>query len=190
DYLILSYLFYRNNMACPLITAGKNLSFWPLGPIFRRAGAFFLRRSFKGETLYKDVFSAYLHKLLEEGFNVELFIEGGRSRSGKLLRPKLGILSMLLDAYRNGACADMIVVPVYIGYDRIIEEHAYIHEVEGGNKEDENLGQVIRARRFLKKRYGKIYVNFHEPLSLREFLAGTDVPIDKMPEAVKWIFGP
>lgn len=182
DYLILSYVLYHNNMPCPHIAAGKNLSFWPLGPLFRAGGAFFLRRTFRGAVLYSRVFSAYIHKLLEEGFNIELFIEGGRSRTGKLLMPKLGLISILLDAYRNGACEDMIFVPVYIGYDRIIEEHAYIHEVEGGKKEDENLSQVIRARRFLKKRYGKIYINFHDPISTRDLLADSAQPLDRMPQ--------
>ena len=182
DYLILSYVLYNNNMPCPHIAAGKNLSFWPLGPIFRAGGAFFLRRTFRGAVLYSRVFSAYVHKLLEEGFHIELFIEGGRSRTGKLLMPKLGLISILLDAYRNGACEDMIFVPVYIGYDRIIEEHAYVHEVEGGAKEDENLSQVIRARRFLKKRYGKIYINFHDPISTRELLADSATALDRMPQ--------
>ncbi|GAB6908492.1 hypothetical protein JCM12296A_43320 [Desulfosarcina cetonica] len=181
DYLILSYVLYNNNMPCPHIAAGKNLSFWPLGPIFRAGGAFFLRRTFKGAVLYARIFSAYIHKLLEEGFNIELFIEGGRSRTGKLLMPKLGMISMLLEAYRKGACEDMIFVPVYIGYDRIIEEQAYIHEVEGGKKEDENLGQVFRARRFLKKRYGKIYINFHTPISTRELTEENGTSLDQMP---------
>ncbi len=182
DYLILSYVLYHNNMPCPHVAAGKNLSFWPLGPIFRGGGAFFLRRTFRGAVLYARVFSAYIHKLLQEGFNIELFIEGGRSRTGKLLMPKLGLVSILLNAFRNGACEDMIFVPVYIGYDRIIEEHAYIHEVEGGKKEAESLIQVIRARRFLKKRYGKIYINFHEPISIRDLLAEYPVPLERIPQ--------
>jgi glycerol-3-phosphate O-acyltransferase len=182
DYLILSYILYHNNMPCPHIAAGKNLSFWPLGPIFRGGGAFFLRRSFKGAPLYSRVFSAYIHKLLEEGFNIELFIEGGRSRTGKLLMPKLGFLSILLNACKEGACTNMVFVPVYIGYDRIIEESAYIHEVEGGKKEDENLSQVIRARRFLKKRYGKIYINFDEPIAMSELMAECSLPLDRMPQ--------
>jgi glycerol-3-phosphate O-acyltransferase len=182
DYLILSYVLYHNNMPCPHIAAGKNLSFWPIGPIFRSGGAFFLRRTFRGAVLYSRVFSAYIHKLLEEGFNIELFIEGGRSRTGKLLMPKLGMISILLDAFRHGACEDMIFVPVYIGYDRIIEEHAYVHEVEGGKKEEETLSQVIRARRFLKKRYGKIYINFHDPISTRDLLVDYPVPLDRMPQ--------
>ena len=95
--------------------------------------------------------------------------------------PKLGLISILLNACRDGACKNMTFVPVYIGYDRIIEEHAYVHEVEGGKKEAENLSQVIRARRFLKKRYGKIYINFHTPISTSDLLAGSPIPFDQMP---------
>jgi glycerol-3-phosphate O-acyltransferase len=120
--------------------------------------------------LYAKVFSEYIHKLLEEGFNLELFIEGGRSRSGKLLMPKLGFLTILLNAFRNGACNDIIFVPVFIGYDQVLEEDAYLHELEGGKKEPENISQVLRARRFLKRRYGKIYINFHESISLNQML--------------------
>ncbi len=170
DYLMLSYMLWTHNMPCPQIAAGKNLSFWPLGPFFRGGGAFFIRRTFRGAVLYSRVFKEYIYKLLEEGFNIEFFIEGGRSRTGKLLMPKLGLLSILIDAYKNGACEDLIFVPIYIGYDRILEESAYLQEIEGGKKEDENLWQLIKARRFLKKRYGKIYLKFQEPFSLRETL--------------------
>lgn len=182
DYLILSWILFKHNMPCPHVAAGKNLSFWPMGPIFRAGGAFFLRRTFRGAVLYSKVFSEYIHKLLEEGFNLELFIEGGRSRTGKLLMPKLGFLSILLNAYKNGACEDMIFVPVFIGYDQIIEESAYLHEIEGGKKEPENLSQVIKARRFLKQRYGKIYINFHDPISLKEILSDYDTPLQEMPQ--------
>jgi glycerol-3-phosphate O-acyltransferase len=182
DYLILSWILYKHNMPCPHIAAGKNLSFWPMGSIFRAGGAFFLRRSFRGARLYAKVFSEYIHKLLEEGFNLELFIEGGRSRTGKLLMPKLGILTILFNAFKNGACDDMIFVPVFIGYDQIIEERAYLHEIEGGKKEPETLSQVIKARRFLKQRYGKIYINFHDPISLVDILSGYDTTLQEMPQ--------
>jgi glycerol-3-phosphate O-acyltransferase len=182
DYLILSYILYTHNMPCPHIAAGKNLSFWPLGPIFRSGGAFFLRRTFRGAVLYSKVFTEYIHKLLEEGFNLELFIEGGRSRTGKLLMPKLGFLSILLNAYKNRACDDMIFVPVFIGYDQILEENAYLHEIEGGKKEPENLSQVLKARKFLKQRYGKIYINFHEPLSLKDVVHEFGSSLGEMPK--------
>ena len=180
DYLILSYLMYHNNMPCPLIAAGQNLSFWPLGPLFRSGGAFFIRRRFKGAVLYSRVFAEYIHKLLQEGYNIEQFIEGGRSRTGKLLMPKLGLLSILLNAYKNGACEDMIIVPIYIGYDRVLEETSYLDELEGGQKEPENLRQVIQARKFLKKRYGKIYIQFHDPISLKELLQQNQITLSEM----------
>lgn len=180
DYLILSYILYKNNMPCPHIAAGKNLSFWPLGPIFRAGGAFFIRRTFRGAALYSRVFSAYIHKLLEEGFNIEQFIEGGRSRTGKLLVPKLGLLSIILDAYKNGASKDMLFVPIFIGYDRILEEDAYLQELEGGKKEPESLLQVIKARKFLKKRFGKIYIKFHEPVSINNLLMNYNSPLQDM----------
>jgi glycerol-3-phosphate O-acyltransferase len=180
DYLVLSYLMYRNNMPCPHVVAGKNLFFWPVGAFLRAAGAFSIRRSFKGAVLYSKVFSEYVHKLLAEGFNIELFIEGGRSRTGKLLPPQLGFLSILIQAFKNQACDDMIFVPIYVGYDRVPEEKAYLHELEGGRKEPENLKQVIRARRALKKKYGRIYVKFAEPLSLRDILARRDLSIAEL----------
>ena len=177
DYLILSYVFFNNNMPCPHIAAGKNLSFWPLGPIFRGGGAFFLRRTFKGEILYPKIFAAYIQKMLEEGFHIEFFLEGGRSRTGKLLPPKIGILSLVIDAFIKNKSDDMFFVPIYIGYDRVLEEKAYIHEIEGGKKAPENLTNVIKARKFLNKKYGKIYLNFHEPFSLKQYLAKYDTPL-------------
>jgi glycerol-3-phosphate O-acyltransferase len=118
--------------------------------------------------------------LLEEGYNIEQFIEGGRSRTGKLLMPKLGLLSILMKAYQNGACKDMLIVPIYVGYDRIIEEKSYLNELGGGQKEPENILQVFRARKFLKKRYGKIYIQFHEPISVNQLLSQYGRPLADM----------
>lgn len=180
DYLILDYILYHNNMPVPHIAAGKNLSFWPMGPLFRSGGAFFLRRSFGGAVLYSKVFAEYIYKLLEDGYNIEQFIEGGRSRTGKVLLPKLGLLSILINAYKEGACDDMIIVPIYIGYDRIVEEKSYLYELGGGQKEAENFLQLIRARKLLKKRYGKIYIQFHEPLSMNQLLSRHERPLSEM----------
>ncbi|MBS3754126.1 MAG: 1-acyl-sn-glycerol-3-phosphate acyltransferase [Desulfobacterales bacterium] len=178
DYLIISFVFFHNNLPCPHIAAGRNLSFWPIGPLFRGGGAFFIRRTFKGDPLYPKVFSAYLHKILEEGFHVEFFPEGGRSRTGKLLTPKIGFLSLVVDAFMKSNWEDMQFVPIYIGYDRVLEEKAYVHEMEGGKKSPENIGGVLRARKFLKKKYGKIYINFHEPFSMKAHFGAdqTDYP--------------
>jgi glycerol-3-phosphate O-acyltransferase len=157
-------------MPCPHVAAGKNLSFWPLGPLFRRAGAFFIRRTFKGAPLYSKIFGSYLEKLLSEGFNIKIFIEGGRSRTGKLLSPKPGGLGMLINAYNNGACSDLFFVPIFIGYDRVLEEDAYIKEIEGGQKSPETLKGLISIHKFLKKKYGKVYMRFNEPISIKDYI--------------------
>ena len=179
DYLLLPYVMYRNNMPCPHIAAGKNLSFWPLGPLFRGAGAFFLRRTFKGVPLYAKIFAAYLEKLLYEGFNIKIFIEGGRSRTGKLLSPRPGGIAMLIDAYRNKACDNLYFVPIYIGYDRVLEEDAYLKEIEGGKKNPETLKGLISARKFLKKKYGKVYMKFNEPISIKEYIEEKGIDLSR-----------
>ena len=179
DYLLLPYVLFENNMPCPHIAAGKNLSFWPLGPIFRRAGAFFIRRTFKGVPLYAKIFAAYLEKLLHEGFNIKIYIEGGRSRTGKLLPPKPGGLGMLIQAYLNGACDNLFFVPIFVGYDRVLEEDAYLKEIEGGKKDPENLKGLIKTRKFLKRKYGKVYIRFDEPLSIKDYIADKKINLEK-----------
>ncbi len=174
DYLILNYLLYENHMHPPRIAAGKNLAFWPMGHIFRKCGAFFIRRSFARARLYVDVFNRYIQALLGEGHPIQVYIEGGRSRNGKLMSPKTGFLSILLQAYKEGYCDDLIFVPISIIYDKIMEEKALLKEVSGVAKEAESLGQVVKARRVLKKKYGKIYIRFNEAFSLREYLNGKD----------------
>jgi glycerol-3-phosphate O-acyltransferase len=175
DYLVFNHVIYHHGIPLPQIAAGKNMAFWPMSYFFRKGGVFFLRRIFKGAALYSKVFSEYIYKILEEGFNVEFFIEGTRSRSGKLLNPKLGFLSILVNSYKEGACNDIIFAPVFIGYDRIVEDRSYIHEIAGAKKKAENFKGFIKARKFLKKRYGKIYIKFNDPVSIKDFLQGTDI---------------
>lgn len=179
DYLLLPYVMFRNNMPCPHIAAGKNLSFWPLGPLFRGGGAFFLRRTFIGAPLYAKIFAAYLEKLLYEGFNIKIFIEGGRSRTGKLLSPRPGGIAMLINAYENGACDNLYFVPVFIGYDRVLEEDAYLKEIEGGKKNPETLKGLINARKFLKKKYGKVYMKFNEPISIKDYIREKGIDLSR-----------
>ena len=159
DYLIVSSVFYSHGLAPPLIAAGDNLAFFPLGTLFRHAGAFFIRRSFKGQKLYPHVVDAYIRKVLSEGHSIEVFVEGGRSRTGKLLPPKLGILSMIVDA-GLGLSQPVQFVPISIGYERIIEEGAYVRELEGGEKKKEDIGGLLRAPRVLRSRYGRLYLQF------------------------------
>ena len=167
DYLIISDVLYANGLAPPLIAAGDNLSFFPLGSLLRRSGAFFIKRSFKGKRLYPQLVDAYVRKVLVEGHHLELFIEGGRSRTGKLLPPKLGILSMIVDAALKLDDRDIQFVPVSIGYERIIEEGSYVRELEGGEKKAESVGGLIGSRRILRSKYGRLYLQFGEVLPFR-----------------------
>jgi glycerol-3-phosphate O-acyltransferase len=183
DYLILPYLLITNNMPCPHVAAGQNLAFWPMGPLIRKSGAFFIRRTFHGARLYAKVFSEYVRVLIQQGFNIEFFIEGGRSRTGKMILPKTGFLTIIIDAYRNGACRDLMFAPVFVGYDRLLEESALLNEVEGIQKEQESLGQLIRARKFLNKRYGTVYVQFDEPISLKALVSHLDTPLETLDHA-------
>jgi glycerol-3-phosphate O-acyltransferase len=170
DYLVLNDVLYDHNMHIPRIAAGQNLSFWPMGHIFRKCGAFFIRRSFQGAKLYAEVFSRYIKALLQEGHPIQFYIEGGRSRNGKLVQPKTGFLSIIMEAYEQGYCNDLIFVPTSVLYDRVVEERSYLKELGGAQKESENFKQVIGARRFLKSSYGKIYIRFDKPFSIKEWM--------------------
>ncbi len=180
DYLLLSYVFYKNNIQMPFIAAGNNLSFFPLGFIFRRSGAFFLRRSFRGNDLYGEVFSKYMATLLHEGLPLEFFIEGGRSRTGKMVMPKYGLLSMIIQAYQDKYCENMAAVPVFIGYDRVIEERSYLKELSGAPKVQENTAEIIKSTKMLRKRYGRVYINVGEPIIMKDYLAAQDKSMEQM----------
>ena len=174
DYLMLPKVLLEHHMHIPRFAAGKNLAFWPMGYLFRKCGAFFIRRSFAGAKLYAAVFVKYIKILLKEGYPIGVFIEGGRSRNGKFVLPKTGFINMLLEAYHEKVCKDLVFVPVSIIYDRIIEEESYRREIGGGTKKQEDFRQLMKTRRFLKTRYGKIYIRFDHPFSLRDYLSRTD----------------
>jgi glycerol-3-phosphate O-acyltransferase len=180
DYLLLSYIFYKNNIQLPFIAAGNNLAFFPMGYIFRKSGAFFMRRSFKGNDLYAEVFNRYVRTLLKEGLPLEFFIEGGRSRTGKMVMPKYGLLSMIIDAYQENVVDDLAVIPVYIGYDRVIEEKAYLEELGGAPKEKEKATAMIRSGGLLRKRYGRVYMNVGEPIQMKPYLASQEKQMQEM----------
>ena len=145
DYLLLSYVIYHQGLVPPHIAAGINLNFWPAGPIFRRGGAFFIRRTFKGNKLYSTVFREYLGELFSRGYSVEYFVEGGRSRTGRLLDPKTGTLSMTIQAMLRGGNRPITLVPIYIGYEHVMEVGTYAKELRGATKEKESLPQMLRG---------------------------------------------
>jgi glycerol-3-phosphate O-acyltransferase len=168
DYLVLSYVFNDENIQLPLIAAGDNLSFFPLGPVFRRAGAFFIRRSFKGDRLYSSVVHTYVRRLIRDGFPLELFIEGARSRTGKLLPPKFGMLGMIVESALTVPQRVAYFVPVSIGYERIVETGAYERELSGGEKVKEDAAGLLRTREVLRHRYGRISLQFGSILTLND----------------------
>jgi len=169
DYVIISNLLFQNNFIPPHIVAGANLSFFPVGKLFRKSGAFFMRRSFKGNNLYATVFRQYVKTLVKEGHSIEFFIEGGRSRTGKIISPKMGIVKYLIESIDQGYGEDLIFVPITVNYDRIMEESSYKKELRGKEKTKESTSSFLKSRKLIKKRYGKVYFAVNEPFSMKEF---------------------
>ena len=171
DYLLLSYVLYHNGLALPHIAAGINLNLFLVGPLLRRAGAFFMRRSFKEDLLYKAVFDEYIHLLLSKGYSLEYFIEGGRSRTGGMLTPRPGMINMTLRGYYRDHHRDIQFVPVYFSYERVLEISSYLDERKGHQKKTESLRDLFGVFRYFKLDFGQVSVNFGEPISLEQFLS-------------------
>ncbi len=170
DYLLLSYLLFRNGLTPPHIAAGINLNMPVIGSLLRRGGAFFMRRTFKGNPLYTAVFNEYLHTLFSKGFPVEYFVEGGRSRTGRMLQPKTGMLAITLRSFLRSNRLPVVFVPVYIGYERVLEGRTYLGELRGASKKKESIFDIFKVIGALKQRFGSVWVNFGEPIKLAEFL--------------------
>jgi glycerol-3-phosphate O-acyltransferase len=170
DYVSMQIICYRLGLALPTVVAGDNLNFPLVGPFLQNAGAMWIRRSFGSDQLYSTLVQAYMDTLLQNGYNFECFIEGGRSRTGKLLTPKFGILRFLLDCLLSGRVEDTIVCPVSCQYDKVIEVDSYISELLGQPKQKENLAGFLSATSILNLKLGRVDVRFHEPWSLREFI--------------------
>ncbi|HCU24519.1 MAG TPA: hypothetical protein DF383_05835 [Deltaproteobacteria bacterium] len=171
DYLLLSYIFYDNDMTLPHVCAGINLNFWPMGSIFRKSGGYFIRRSLPNDPFYPLALKGYVKTLMREGYFQEFFLEGTRSRSGKLFPPKLGLLGMMVESFLEGGVEDLHFVPVALGYERVLEEGSYLQESKGGKKQREKFTDLFRLPKFLRRRYGKVYLQFAEPISLSQALA-------------------
>lgn len=171
DYLLLSYVIYRKGFAVPHVAAGINLNLPVIGRFLRKGGAFFLRRTFKGDALYAAVFAKYLGIMMARGHSLEYFIEGGRSRTGRLLAPRTGMLSMSVRAYLRDPRRPVVFMPVYFGYERIVEGRTYIGELSGQPKEKESvIGLIKAAVAVLRSKLGKVHVNLGEPISLDTLL--------------------
>lgn len=180
DYLAVNYMFEVHGLNYPRVAAGDNLSKWPLGPVLRRAGAFFLRRSFKGEVIFPLVFEAYIRHVLRERHILVFYTEGGRSRTGKLLHPKIGMLGMLFDAWREGTVEDLPLVPVTIDYGKVFEGKAYLREKSGLPKQKENLVSLFQTRKVLKRKHGVLRMRFGDPIYLSEEVARRGLKKDEL----------
>jgi glycerol-3-phosphate O-acyltransferase len=172
DYLLLSYVIYRKGFAVPHVAAGINLNLPVIGRFLRMGGAFFLRRTFKGDALYATVFAKYLGIMMARGHSLEYFIEGGRSRTGRLLSPRTGMLSMTVRAYLRDPKRPVVFMPVYFGYERIVEGRTYIGELSGQPKEKESvLGLLKAVVSVLRSKLGKVHVNLGQPILLDALLS-------------------
>jgi glycerol-3-phosphate O-acyltransferase len=174
DHLVLQYALHENGHPPNHTAGGINMNFFPVGPIVRRSGVFFIRRSFKDDPIYKFVLQSYIDYLVEKRFSLEWYIEGGRSRSGKLLPPRFGMLAYVVDAYRRGRAEDVHLIPVAIAYDQIQDVGSYAAEQRGAAKEAESFGWFVGMVRGFKRRSGQVSITFGEPLSLAETLGAPD----------------
>lgn len=176
DHLVLQYALHENGHPPNHTAGGINMNFFPVGPLVRRSGVFFIRRTFKDNPVYKFVLRQYIDYLVEKRFSMEWYIEGGRSRSGKLLPPRLGLLAYVVDAYRRGKAEDVFLIPVSIAYDQIQDVGDYVAEQRGAAKQKESFGWFVKLLRSLKRRFGDIHINFGEPLSVRSALGPPAAP--------------
>ena len=174
DRLSLQFMLWESDLPPNHTAGGINLNFFPIGPLLRRTGVFFIRRSFRDNELYKIVLRGYIDFLIEKRFPLEWYMEGGRSRSGKLNPPRLGLLHYVVDSLRRAKSDDIQLIPVSITYDQIQDVPDYAREAQGRGKEEESIGWLVRAVRSLRRRYGDIYIRFGEPVSVASVIAGIE----------------
>jgi len=170
DYLVLAHTFEANGLNPPRFAAGDNLARWPLGPILRRSGAFFIRRSFKGEAIFPVVFEAYIRQTLRDRQPLTFFMEGGRSRTGKLLNPKMGLLGMILNSWSNGLAEHIPLIPITIDYGKVFEGQAYLVEKSGAEKKKEGLKSLLSTPKFLKRKHGVVRIRISKPFYFEDEL--------------------
>ncbi len=166
DHLVLQYALHENGHPPNHTAGGINMNFFPIGPLIRRSGLFFIRRTFKDDPVYKLVLRQYIDYLIEKRFSLEWYVEGGRSRSGKLSPPRLGLLAYVVDSFRRGRAEDVYLIPTAIAYDQIQDVGDYVAESRGAAKQRESFGWFLKVLRGIQNRLGNIYIRFGEPLSL------------------------
>lgn len=186
DYLLLSWVMYDHDLVLPHVVAGMNLAVWPISVVLRGAGGFFLKRTLRGDRLFPEVFSRYLRELLRQEYPVEFFIEGARTRTGRLMAPRTGVLSMVLDAAALRTHGrEVTLLPVALAYEQVAEEHAYAREQGGEQKRPESVGELLRARSVLRRRFGRVYLRVGEPIRCGELVDARE-PTDADPGVAAW----
>jgi len=191
DYVLLSYLVQENGSVPPHIAAGINLNLPVIGSWLRRGGAFYLRRTFRSHKLYAAVFYEYLSTIQSQGVSIEYFIEGTRSRTGRLLPPKAGMLAMSVRSYLNAPLKPIMFQPVYIGYERLVEGDSYTTELSGKAKRSEKLSDLGKVFGIARHNYGEAHVSLGEPIYLDDLLNEHDKnwreTIEKSASRPKWV---
>ena len=184
DTLVLSAAMQELGLPPAHLFAGINMAFGPMGALMRRAGVIFIRRSTSDDPLYKYVLREYVGYVLEKRFNLSWSIEGTRSRTGKALPPRLGLLSYAADVYLSGRVDDIVLLPVSITFDQLHEISEYADYAKGGTKKPEGFGWLYG---FIKaqgaRHYGKVYVRFDEPLLLSSCLGPVGGVVARDPAA-------
>ncbi len=172
DPVVLASVLQRAGLPPTFKLGGINVSFWPMGPMGRRAGLIFIRRSFRDDPVYKLALREYVGWLAEHRQNLEWYIEGGRTRTGKLRDPRLGLLAYLVDAVHDGRCDDFVLQPVSIVYDELLDVEEHARSVLGATKAPESFTRLVSYARAQRSRYsrGDIHVAFGEPISVRDHL--------------------
>lgn len=177
DFLIVSYVFFAYGIQVPYIAAGDDfLKIFLVNHLLRMTGAFFIKRRIANDFLYQAILTEYIQQLVKDNQFLEFFIEGTRSRSGKILHPKFGLLSMCTNTYFDGNVADIAFVPVTINYERVLEGETFPLELLGEQKVKESLSRILKAAKILSMNFGKIYIGLGEEVSIKKMSAG--MPFD------------
>ena len=181
DFLIVSYVLFAYNLPIPHIAAGEDfLNMAIVNWLFRSSGAFFMRRKLNGDDLYKSIFVEYIHELLGQGQHVEFFLEGTRSRTGKTLPPKYGIMGIVVDAFMEKKPAkDLHCVSVGLAYERTLELDSYVRQMLGESKTKESLSALFGAANVLADNFGRIDVAFGEPIRLADVVAEETAAVER-----------
>ncbi|KAA0198619.1 hypothetical protein HAZT_HAZT008235 [Hyalella azteca] len=185
DYLFVTWVLFNCQIPAPIVAAGENLNMPVFGALLRGTGGFFIKRRLESnkarrDVLYRALLQCYMSHSLHAGYNLEFFIEGGRTRTGKPAMPKGGLLSVILDAYLSGMLDDAMIVPIAINYDKLVDGN-FIREQLGQSKVPESFwGAVCAICKVLSTNYGQSRIDFGAPFSLKEFVQLSRIPVAQL----------